>query len=214
MKIFATVLILLCSMSMKEEAGCLQLDIILIADLSGSVRGFEPFVSNALNAFTDKFDLDEEGIEIGAIVFNTNSYLLSRITSNKKELDTKLKSMAFITAIGDTNMLLALQMAIDEFMAHGRRGFSKIIVIVSDGVPSDSEKTAEQIKGIGITVCGVFIDNTPTEKNKDDEYSGYGNTHTVNNDSTFMKTISSPGLYVKSNYQGLVDELGKLDVCL
>lgn len=127
MRIFVAVLLLLSGMSMKEDAGCLQLDIILIADLSGSVKGFEPFISNALNAFTNKFDLDEEGIEIGAIVFNTNSYLLSEITSNKKELSSKLKSIAFATANGDTNMLLALRLAIDEFMTHGRRGIPKLL---------------------------------------------------------------------------------------
>ena len=41
--------------------GCLKLDIILVADLSGSVYRYEYFVADAFDAFINRFELSETG---------------------------------------------------------------------------------------------------------------------------------------------------------
>lgn len=200
MKIIILVLLYLFSENKTVETkspGCLQLDIVIVGDLSGSVQGSEKFVSDAFQAFSSKLEVSEEAVKIGVVVFNSVAYMIQPLTSDKTILGKKVGSIASFEASGSTNMLSAFGMAIDDLVQNGRKGFRKIIIMVSDGAVDNSDATllvAQQIKAANISICGVLIlDGTV--------------------DHEFMKVISSEYCYTEANYGNLIKELEKLDMC-
>lgn len=189
--------ILLSSSTVLPE-GCLQLDVLLVGDMSTSVSGNEKFVASAFNTFVSKFDLDEEGIRIGAIIFNSRAHIISHLSSDKKLVGGNVQALEFFQADGNTDMLNALYKCVEEFDKNGRHGVKRVIVIVSDGATQGQDKVllaAGQLKLIGIDICGVVVINTDTDEN-------------------FMEHLASPGCYVESYYNNLPDIMKKMSVCL
>lgn len=201
MKVLIFILLLLVSFSTKEESikneGCLKLDIILLADMSSSVDGHETFIHDAMKSFIDRFELSEEGVRIGLIRFADTAYLLSGLTTDKQELYYGLRSINPTSAYGSTEMADAIKLSADEFLKNGRPLIKKIVVIISDGAPNskqDARNAASYLKSIDSTIiCGVFVSSKV--------------------DQTFLQEISSEFCYVESNYETLVEELKKLDIC-
>lgn len=182
----------------KEPSSCLEMDIILIGDYSGSVIGHEKFIADAFSSFVSQFELSEETMKIGLITFNSKAKLISPITSSKSTLETHINELYTIPAMSTTNMSDALYMALNEFNSSGRPGFRKLIILVSDGAPDTPTQTkqiADQLKLSNVSICGVLIQNG--EANDD-----------------YMKNISSNFCYVQSNFANLTNELKKLDICI
>jgi len=182
-----------------EENGCLQMDIMLLGDFSGSVEGYEPFVADAFKAFAKRFELSEDGVKIGAAIFNSDTLLISPLTSNEKFLHNQLDSLTYYyQAQSTTDMIGALQLAMHEFEVNGRVGYRKIIILVSDGKPDVRDtviQLSQLIKASNIGICGILI-------------------LANNNDREFMKVISSDYCFVESSYENLITELKRLDVCM
>lgn len=185
--------------SCRAQGGCLQLDIVLIADLSGSVQGNEQFIQQAMYSFVNQFELSEEGIKIGVTTFNESPTMLSLLSDDKQSVLYSIKQMGL--GESTTNMTDAFFVAIEELMSdRGRKGYKKLIVLISDGIPDRPNETqliSEQIQQVNVTVCGVLIDegrNTTGDE--------------------FMRAVSSSQYYVKSDYKSLVDQIKKLDICL
>jgi Mg-chelatase subunit ChlD len=186
---------------MEEESnnGCLQIDIMLLGDFSQSVNGHEKFVSGAFNAFAKRFELSEDGVKIGAIIFDSDAILISPLTSDELFLHNQLDSLTYYyEANGTTNMLGALHVAMDQFVDNGRVGYRKIIIVISDGQPDISSRVLElarQIKSLNIGICGVLV-------------------LANNNSSEFMREVSSDFCYVETDYENLILELKKLEICM
>lgn len=204
MKGFALILILLiCSSFKKYEElkiiGCVKLDIMLVADMSQSVSGYEKFIHDAFKSFVDRFELDDNGIRMGLIRFSSDAYLLTELTTDKKNLYSGLETIKPYTADGTTNLTHALYLANNEILENGRVLAGKIIVVITDGDPDDDEsayEAAQVIKSFpGTNICGIYISSPYSDKD-------------------FLKLISSEFCYVESNYDNLVKEIQKLDVCL
>lgn len=182
----------------KKKSGCLRMEIMLVADMSTSVSGREVFIYNALKIFADRFDLDDNGIRIGVVRFSDKAYLLTELTSNKENVYKALSSLGS-DAYGTTNMLDAIEIAGSEILNNGRVDVNRIIVLISDGDPDDEEQTlkaAQKIKSFQIGICGIFVNGSTNESKE------------------YMREISSEFCYVESDYENLVRELEKLDVCL
>lgn len=194
---FCTFLLLMILVSGRPE-GCLQLDVLLVGDMSQSVEGRESFVAAAFNSFVSKFELAEDGVKIGAIVFNSRAWIICHLSADKKEVGGNVQALENSTASGNTEMLLALYKCVEEFDRNGRSGVKRVIVMVSDGATQNGNMVkiaAGQLKLIGIDICSVTIINTDT-------------------DETFMEQLASPGCYVESYYSNLPEKLKKLDICL
>ncbi len=173
---------------------CLQIDLLLIGDLSQSVHGFEPFISRAFTQFSDQFDLGEESLKIGVITFSDDARVIVPLTSEAAVLKTGLTHIG--TAEGGTNMITSFYKAVDEFAEHGRPGFRKLIIVVSDGDVTSPEQTlaiSHMLRNSQIQICSVLIKS-------------------IDQKDEFMESISSD-CYVKSNYESLIVELRKLDIC-
>lgn len=180
----------------NNNPSCLQMDIILLGDMSGSVQGYEGFVSSAFLTFASRFELSEENVKIGAFIFSDNPITISPLTANKPALLRDLQSINSSIASGSTFLSPSLSIAIDEFVKNGRDGYKKVIVIVSDGAVDDkilSRQTAQMMRDYGITIYSVIIND-------------------LSSNPTFMQEISDR--YFDSDYQKLTETMLKMDVCL
>lgn len=186
--------LLLLSFETKDK-GCLEMDIVILADLSGSVENYEPFVVEAVEAFVNKTDISEEGIRLGIIGFNDNPFIISPIYGDKEEIKNNIHSFDF-SGHDLTNMTDALQLSLIELFKE-RQSVQKLLIIISDGAVSDrstTRLTIEQLKAVNVGICAVLIRNSSSQND-------------------FMKEISS-GCYVETSYESLVTELAKMDTCL
>lgn len=193
---------------------CLQMDIILLGDFSGSVKGYEPFIAQAFNAFVKHFDVSENGVKIGVIAFGSMAEIICPLTSNEQLLQSKMDSLAFYKSNGVTNMYLGFIYAKNQFQLHGRAGFKKMIVLVSDGEPDLKTEVlifGQKIKADNIGICSVMIVKKMIDDDAPMNYLGLPMNQI--NGAQFMQDISSD-CYVESDYQNLIIELRKLDICL
>lgn len=179
------------------QSSCLQVDIMLVGDYSGSVDGHQEYVANAMWAFVDRFGLSEASVKIGIITFNSEVTLHTGLTTNKAKLQNIIVGLSTTVPSGTTNLKDALYESVNQ-LQYGRK-VPKLLVIISDGVPDDREETAqlagEVQKLIGATVCGIYVSAPGGEPG-------------------WLKNICSDGCYSETSYETLAEELKKLDICM
>lgn len=198
----------------KEAGGCLQMDIMLLGDFSSSVHGYESFVAKAFAAFAKQFELSENGVKIGVVTFTSIAEVVCPLTSDRELLRTKVDSLDYFKANGNTNMFWAFSLAKREFQLHGREGFKKMMIVVSDGEPNLKTEVkifAQQIKRENINICGVLIVKNMWDEDSMVNYMTLSMSQI--NGAEFMKEISGD-CYVESDYQNLITEIQKLSICL
>lgn len=197
--ILALVICLLFSFNKSiETVDCLEMDILLVGDFSGSIRGREGFITEAFDIFVNRFELSEQGIKIGVMAFESDAHLICPLTSDRELLTSRLNQLKGKGGNGGTNTSDALVMATNELIGNGRQGYRKMIVLVSDGIASSPDRAimlAKQIKYSNINICGVLIDG-------------------ASNSTDFMKEVSSDFCYFESDFNNLINTLKKLNICL
>lgn len=198
MKIIIIILILSLFGFKSERNGCLKADIILLADMSGSIKGHEQYVYNALLTFVNRFELSEEGIRMSLVTFNWTEEVLYPLGSDKNALLDALVYMISKPPEGGTDMYKAFTAAKSEFIKRGIHQ-NRIVIVISDSSPSYPIETQEMAKELKIIfnslVFGVLVNS-------------------YDRNDTFMKDISSPNCYLETEFETLGSELQKLDVCL
>lgn len=178
----------------QENKGCLEMDVVLLVDVSGSVKGYEYYIHNALNTLVDKVELSEDGINIGAVTFSNQGWVICPLTDNKALL--KEKFVNIISNEGGTQMGNGIFVAVNELM-NGRRGVQKMLIILSDGAvdnSADVKTMTTMLKTSGVKICSVLIITSTIDKQ-------------------LMKDISS-NCYLESSYENLNKEIEKLDICI
>lgn len=186
--------ILLLSLLFVYSNPCLQADIVIVADFSGSVQGYENQIKRSLLSFVNRFELSEETAKIGVITFADYAVINQGLTTDKTQLTSAIHKVYHPQ--GSTNTVDALQYAANELIVNGRPGFRKVIVFISDGRPDSpcvALQIANQLKTFDIRIYGILI----TAPDHDEE---------------FMRVASS--VYLKTDYESLSDEIMKLNVCL
>ncbi len=184
-------------LSLSPQPDCLELDIMLVGDYSGSIKGNEQFIAEAFTSFSSQFKLSETGINIGVVTFGSDAYLVSPLTSSQETLDSGLDIMSRMVCDGSTNMISALQLASIQ-LSKGRPNVQDVIIIVSDGYPDHATETitiAEQIKQLQhVMICTILVNGTSI-------------------DEKMLQDLSS-NCYVRSDYLQLSNEIKELDLCL
>lgn len=220
MKLIKIILISICIVcsSFKEREkpiGCLKVDIMILADQSASVSGKEQFIHDAVYTFIDKFELSEEGIRIGLITFRNNAKLESHLSYYKDSLKIANNAINLKSAQGSTNLSDALILATQEFIDNGRQGVIKMIILITDGEP-DNEEEATQYANLfksmpGTMIWGIFV---KFEYNLKNIGSMYKLNFIYTDGSDYLKSISSPNCFIDTDYNNLVEQVKKLDICL
>ena len=196
-KLLLIIILSLCSTGTYSQ-GCIRADIVLLADMSGSVKGHQKYVHDALYAFVDRFELSDDGVRMSLITFNDDPVVMFPLGTDKELLLHAIDIVGETMPEGSTYMFGAFQSAMNEFQKRGIHR-NRIVIVISDGSPNHAYETKEIAKDIqftfGAKVFGVLI-------------------NTYDEDDAFMKEISSPDCYVETQYELLANELQKLDICL
>ncbi len=184
----------------KKDTGCLKSDILILIDMSGSVIGRENTIHEAVYSFINKFELSEDGLRIGAYKFNNEIKVLYSLGDDKQALIRGINTIRSTTADGSTHLFEALMGAMGEFNNKGRQevGVHRIVVVLSDGAPDNPIATlaaGEQLKRMyNAKIYGILIKSTLTNE-------------------PFMQQLSSKGCYLEVDYNSLIEEVQKLDIC-
>lgn len=179
-----------------NKTGCLNLDLILLGDVSASMVGKEQFIIDAFGSFVDKLDISENEIHVSLVLFSSTGKVVCKLTGDKVRLKEYIYTIE--SDQGGTMMTDGLYAAANELSTNGRKGYNKIIIVVSDGMVNDvsaSLNLATQLKASGIHLCAIVI-NAP------------------NSDRDFMRSLSSEFCYVESDYQSLAQQLKNLNLCM
>lgn len=164
---------------------CSDVDIVVLADISGSVSGHEAFIYSAVEEFADLHH--SAGARVSIAVFSYSTYV-----ANGLDEDPVVPGYPAQTT---TNMANAIETAANVLFssAPDRR---KFIVLITDGAPDSEARAfdaAKAAKSVGVSILGVGIAT---------EEANLG----------FLEAISD--IYVASNYKLLAEELKKLSICL
>lgn len=184
----------------KAQAQCTQLDIVLTVDYSSSVRPNKKFLYDACISFTEELLLSTTNdVRIGVVLFGDEATVISKPDNDHwRSLPKLLPYLTEQDPAGNTNIEAGLQTATIELLEEqGNR--RKMIILISDGEvtvgsPQQTLATAQQVKALGIGICAVMI-------KRDSNYA------------EFMQEISS-GCFIETDYQNLIAELKKLNLCL
>lgn len=170
----------------KLVNSCLQLDIVLLVDVSGSVKGHELFIKEAISEFTNKF----EGTDVRTAMVTFGDKIITRF-----HLGEPVNTEFY--CIGGTPLAQGIERAVEElFNEYSRDGYKKLIIILSDEDPDSKSLAINNVltaKNMNISICGVLINS-------------------ISNDSSFLESLSD--IYVETNYELLSKELQNLSLCL
>lgn len=151
-------------------------NIELVVDASGSLTRTDPEDNRytAIDIFLQT--LRENGNQVGSVVFTSQIEEDTGLSDmNSKSSKEKLSSQiqAYVPDVGDTNIGLALQTAVDR-LKDGEKDYEKIILLLSDGntdlgsEAADEESLALERKAIegciseGIKVYGICLNANGT----------------------------------------------------
>ncbi len=182
----------------KEES-CIKADLIILADQSGSVYMDNGYVYKAISSFVSRFELEEEGLKMAFITFNSDISIKYHLGANRDSLMKAVHSINYTIPTGNTRLFEALLASINEFNVYGRTDINRIVVIISDGAPDDTYSAIEAAKQLKLMynckIYGILVKSTLTNE-------------------PFMQQLSSKGCYLETNYTSLIENLEKLDICL
>lgn len=197
MKTIKVILFLLSSLTLYGQ--CLQMDIIVLVDASQSVEYNRGTTSEGLGAFLERFDYSDNGIRASVLLFASEVAIMAGMGSSKELIMTA--PVNYLGSYGEygqeTNMTLALRMADAILSSEGRPDVRQVVLLITDGRPnkySNSIKASEELKSHGVTIYGVLIDA-----------EGYS-------EKQVMK-LCTPGCYMQTAWEYLIDTLKKLDIC-
>lgn len=175
--------------------GCAKIDVVVLVDVSGSIKGYEDDIRLALVSFVDNLDISDGGIHAGIVAFSDGGSILCELTGNHDKFDDTFGRIK--SDDGGTNMKSGFLWVQDELQKRGRPDALKVIIVISDGQTDYQQEClamARMSELSNILVCSILIKNS---------------TH----DEEFMKQLGGH-CYLETDYNHLYDELEKIDLCL
>jgi len=191
-------LLVLLVLGQRLRAQCLQLDVVLVGDYSSSVAGHERFVLDAFAAFAERFTLAENGVRVGVVTFDSYGRTRLGLSGDRDSVRQALGGLRGERADGSGTDLVVGLVAAQQLLLADRPEARKLVVLVSDGAHNGAEspeEASELLQAQGILVAGVLVRDGSSQ-------------------TRLMDRISTPGMYVETRYENLVEALQKLDVCL
>lgn len=178
--------------------GCLQADIIFLTDWSSSVQKYEHFLVLAVKETIESLNPSFNGVHVGIISFADSAEVELPLTDDREQIDLATSYLYNRGAHGDTNMGAGLSLLIQEFADNGRSGIPKIVVIITDGVPTSSSESALAVtQGLKNQGVKIFSINTGAFVSVD-----------------FLEKIASPHCYLKADYETLREFFKSVDICM
>ncbi len=173
----------------------LNLAIALILDCSGSMENDSKIEFLRLSAKKLINNLNNDDY-VGIVGFNTNSFTVFPISRTGEARQVALESLNVLSPYGGTNLLPAMNDAID-MLSEVRAGRKHVIILTDGKVPGNPQTfldTTTIIRMTGGTVSTILLgETTGSELLKEMAKIGKGNFYQTNNISTlpniFMKDL-------------------------
>jgi hypothetical protein len=133
-----------------------KLDLMLLMDGSGSVgpKGFE-MEKEFAEFFLERIHMGEEAGKAGVILFSYYIELRSGMTTDIAALTQDVAATEWQAY--NTNTAMALSRALDVMSVGGRVDASSVVFVLTDGMPNDSEATAEMAAKVKEKARLVFL---------------------------------------------------------
>ena len=177
-------------------SACGKVDVVIVADYSGSMDGSEYHVTSAIEEFVESLDVSPEGVNIAIISFHSFVYVQTPLTGDRAQLRGAVSVLRKEVATGTTKMDMALSQAKVELFSQ-RLNATKIVVLITDGYPDSKESTSAEgrdLLNMGVRLCGVYI--------------GDGD-----DGAKFLNDVTM-GCYSRSTPLSLIEALKKITICL
>ena len=151
------------------------------------------------------------------ITFADNAKLESYLSYDKDSLFKASNVIKPYSAYGSTNLTDAFLITIEEFVNDGRLGVMRMVILITDGEPSKKNEAAgyaSLLKSMpGTLIWGIFVKKV--EVDSTNWFNVFTQNYTTNNDGAeYLREISSPNCFIESDYNNLVEQVKKLDICL
>merc|ERR1719327_719590 len=133
-----------------------ELDLMILMDGSGSVgsKGFSQEKEFA-EAFINRFEIEPSKTEMGVISFSYYITIGSQITDQADELISVVQNTEWEAY--NTNTAAALGTALEVLAASGRETAQSVVVVITDGMPNDSEATAMMAEKVKEKARLIFV---------------------------------------------------------
>lgn len=203
-----------------SSSGCLEADILIVVDWSGSTQSEHSSMVGAIYAYSRSFVLTDNGIKIGIVSFGDNSTIVSPITADTDVLDqgmmTLLADNANHGTVADDVPALIHTLMLQSMKERGRMPLRRFVIFISDGdIHNRREIRTELVRAstsLEIMTFAIWLGESSEDSNnipyveprEDVEMSG----------RDFMKLIASPGCFLQSDYSSLRDFLIRLNLCI
>jgi len=133
-----------------------ELDLMVLMDGSGSVgsKGFSQEKEFA-EAFINRFEIGPDKTEMGIISFSYYITIGSQITDDAGALVSVVENTEWEAY--NTNTAAALGTALEVLAASGRETAQSVVVVITDGMPNDSEATAMMAEKVKEKARLIFV---------------------------------------------------------
>ncbi len=138
------------------------LDIVLATDVSGSMlaKDLKPNRLEALKVVAEKFVMERPNDRIGLVVYASEAYTKTPVTSDKTIILDAIKSIAYDTRLQDgTGIGMGLATAVNRLK--DSKAKSRIVILMTDGVNNagfiEPETATDIAKKFGIKVYTIAI---------------------------------------------------------
>jgi uncharacterized protein YegL len=133
-----------------------EIDLMILMDGSGSVgsKGFKQEKEFA-DAFIKRFEVEPKKTEIGIISFSYYITIGSQITDDAPALLDVVSNTEWEAY--NTNTAAALGTALEVLAASGRESAQSVVVVITDGMPNDSEATAMMAEKVKEKARLIFV---------------------------------------------------------
>jgi Mg-chelatase subunit ChlD/DNA-binding beta-propeller fold protein YncE len=141
-----------------EKDRRLGADIVLVIDVSSSMTGEK--LAGAIEAAQEFVrQVDGRRDRVGVVSFDADAHLVYLVTANLTAVHNALATLK----VGEgTRIDLGLSRSLDEFGHRGREGSQRVIILLSDGVPTmgtaeDAVGVAARARAMGISLFSIGL---------------------------------------------------------
>ena len=145
----------------ESTKDCKPADVMLVVDSSASISksDWKRFV-----AFSDKLiaalPIGKDAMHVGMVEYNTKARLVTKLEGSKAKLTNEINAGLSKFTSGRTHTHKAVRLATDKLIKNGRSDKHKLIILLTDGLPSDrslADAAFSEAHAAGIDVQIVTI---------------------------------------------------------
>ena len=119
------------------------LDMVTVVDGSDSITEDDfSTLKAAILSLLDELTLGEDHVKFGLVLYSSNITTVLDLSSNKKQLQTQIASLTHSRQ--GTNTHKGIKEMNSMFNSKGRKGVSKVGIVITDGISKDPASTAKQ----------------------------------------------------------------------